>query len=99
MTMTAASRREQHEQEDEKPIIGAAALGDRNDGEEGHVALERHARADHRLGDGRERIDEEAGQDAGQQTERGEREHRGEREAVGLVRVLGGFACAGGRER
>src|SRR4029078_2577959 len=41
----------------------------------------------------RERIDEETGQDARQQTERGERKHGRQREAVGLVRALGGLAA------
>ena len=39
----AAAGSEQHEQEDEKPVIGAAALGDGHDREERHVALQRHA--------------------------------------------------------
>ena len=41
--------------------------------------------ADERAGDRRQRVDDEAGQDAGEQAERGEDEHRGEREAVDLA--------------
>ena len=46
--------------------------------------------------DRRQRIDEQARQDAGDQAERGEEEHRRERKAVGLVRAA---AAAGVRGR
>ena len=45
--------------------------------------------ADQALRHGRERVDAEAGQDAGQQADDGERQHGGERGAIDLVR-----ACA-----
>ena len=83
--------REQHKQKDQKAIVGAARFRDRNDGEEGHIALKRHAGANHCIGYGRKRIDEEARQDAGDEAERGETEHGGQREIVGLMRALGGF--------
>ena len=84
---------EHHEQEHEQAVIGAAALGDGHDGEEGHAALQRHAVADHGLCHRRERIDELAGEDAGEETKRGERQHRGEREGIGLMRAAGGLAA------
>ena len=44
--------------------------------------------ADQRFDRRRQRIDDEARQDSGDQAKRGEDEHRGEREAIGLVRAL-----------
>ena len=55
--------------------------------------------ADQALRHGRQRIDDEARQDAGEQAKRGKHEHRGEREAVGLVRIARPPACAAGRGR
>ena len=56
------------------------------------------ARRRWRLHGGREPVDDDAGQDAGEQTQRRECEHRGEREAVGLLRALGDRRARRGRE-
>ena len=80
--------RDRHEQEHEQPVIRAAAFSDRDDRQERHAALRRHAGADHGSRDGRERVDEKAWKDAGEKAKRGKREHRGKREGVGFVRAL-----------
>ena len=87
-----------HEEEHEQPVIGAAALGDGHDGEVRHAALRRHAGADHGLGHRRQRVDEQARQDAGDEAERGKTEHGGEREAVRLMRAPCGFGARAAEE-
>ena len=87
------------EHEDQQAVIGAAALGDRHDRQPRHAGLLRHAGADKRLHHRRQRVDDEARQDAGEQAERREDEHRREREAVGLLRAAARPACAAGRGR
>ena len=47
----------------------------------------------------REPVDDEAGQDAGDEAERGEGEHGGERQAIDLVRRRPRAGCAAGRGR
>ena len=84
--------RDDHEEKDEQAVVGAAALGDRHDREPGDAGLHRHAGADEAVHDRGEHVDEEAGKDAGDETEEGEREHRGQRVGIGLF-------CALGRDR
>jgi len=104
--------RDRDEEEHQQPVIGAAALRDRHDRKPGDTGLHRHSLTNEARDHRGERIDEIAGQDAGDEAERGQDEHRGERPAVGLARVSGGeharaaeeahpigFDEAGGRER
>ena len=83
--------------EDQQAVVGAAALGDRHDRQprrrrSAPACGRRPDACDHR----RQRVDDEAGQDAGEEAERGEDEHRGEREAVDLAARS---AAAGARGR
>ena len=84
--------------EHQQAVVGAAALGDRHDRKPWHADLHRHARADQARTDRRQRIDEQAGQNAGDQAKRGEDAHRRKRKAVGLLGGSAAAACAGGRE-
>ena len=79
-----------HEQEHEQAVIGTAARGDRHDREPLRAGLHRHVAADQRGTHRRQRIDEQAGQDSGEQAKRGEKEHRGKREASRFPCGLGG---------
>ncbi len=53
--------RAQHEEKHQKPVIGAAALGHRNDGEPGGARLRGHARIHQRLDGGGHRINHHPG--------------------------------------
>ena len=76
------------ENEQQEPVVGAAALRDGDDGQPGEYGLARHLLVHQRLDDGRERIDEIGRQNAGEETQCDENEHRSERGAVGFSRVL-----------
>ena len=87
MTLDRQQRRDRDEDEDEQAVVGAAALGDRHDRQPGERASARGMRAaDQPLHHRRQRIDDEAGQDAGQQAEAAASASMArEREAVGLA--------------
>ena len=87
MATAAIRRRGGDEDEDEEAVIGAPALRHRHDRQPRDRRLRRHAAADHRLGHRRQRVDDEAGQDAEDEAEGGEAEHHAERPAVDLVRL------------
>ena len=88
------------EQEDEKAVVGAAALGDRHDREPGNSVLRRHLRSPTRPRTaGASASMTKAGQNAREQAKGGENHHRGERQRIDLAGAVSAAGCAGGRER
>jgi len=76
-----------HENEQEEPVIGAAAFGDRHDRQPFDAGLNRHATAHEQLHDRRQCVDEQARQDAGNQAKGCKKNHRGQRMSVGFLRA------------
>ena len=70
--------------EQQQAVVRAAALGNRHDRQPLQPFLRGQPRACERTGDGRQRVDEIAGQDAGHQAQRHQHEHGGQRARIGL---------------
>ena len=88
-----------HEQENEQPVVGTAALGDRHDREPRNANLHRHAGAHDRVHDRRQRINDEPRHNAYHQAKHGKEEHRGERNPVRFLGALRRRAARAALER